>query len=176
MWVSFSSEKDVEEFLTLTGYQELPNISYDSTAITINGQKVASFNKDKKVYTFTPSPFLTTYLAQYNSLTIEKQRVLVNSSLAVRLIHDFSKSVIKIRNSGYVWAISSNPKNKNEGFTYEEFHPSIGNVNVWGSKNQWGDRVGKNISELNGKIDTVNLEKPCVMIIFGKTHRPRTPK
>jgi len=155
VWVNFSSVKDVEEFFTLTGYQELPNISYSSTAITINGQKVASFNKDKKTYIFTPSSFLTQYLAQYNSLTIEKQRVLVNSSLGVRLIHDFSKAVIKIRDSGYVWAISSNPQNKYEGFAYEEFHPSIGNVNVWGSKNQWGDRVGKNISELNGKIDTV---------------------
>jgi len=153
IWVKIASLEEAREFFIQSGLSEPLTIDFDPSSIKVNGQKVAAFHAEKKVYIFSASEFLTRYLKSYESLSTEKQREVVNSKFALRLIHDFSKAVIKIRNSGYVWAITANPKNQNEGSIYEEFHPSIGNVNVWNSKNKWGERVAKNISELNGQID-----------------------
>jgi methyl-accepting chemotaxis protein len=155
IWVKIASLEEAREFFIQSGLSEPLTIDFDPSSIKVNGQKAAAFHAEKKVYIFSASEFLTRYLKSYESLSVEKQREVVNSKFALRVIHDFSKAVIKIRNSGYVWAISANPKNQNEGFAYEEFHPSIGNVNVWNAKNKWGDRVGKNIAELNGQIDRI---------------------
>jgi methyl-accepting chemotaxis protein len=66
-----------------------------------------------------------------------------------------SKAAVKIRDSGYVWAITGTTGTDASGNAFEVFHPSISNLNVWKAKNFKGDMVGKNISTMNGRIDYV---------------------
>ena len=129
------AKNNLEEFLNTIGIKK-----------EINSEKENITIEDKEV--------IDSFINYYEQLTIEAQYELVNK-FGIKIIRDFSKSTIRIRKSSYVWAITGNPANSSEGKAFEAFHPSLEGVNVWNAKNYLGERVGKNISDMNGKIDSV---------------------
>lgn len=148
IWAKIASKQEAEEILRLFGTDEAA-LGYDASSIKLGDETIAQYNESKKLYVFSNSSVFDRIVDNYNKMNLESQRRIINEKYEIRIIRDFKKAAIKIRGSGYVWAITSNPGNKNEGKIFEETHPSLEGFNVWSSK------VGKNISEMNGQIDKV---------------------
>jgi methyl-accepting chemotaxis protein len=152
--VKFASDEDAKSFFKLLDI-EVNNIDLNSNYLIIAGRVVGKYISKTKSYTITDAGFLNKFNDNFHKLKIEKQYELAASKYAVRIIYDFSKAVVKIRNSGYVWAVTGNPGGQFEGRAYEAFHPAIGGLNVWNAKNYQGEPVGRTISNMKDSIDNV---------------------
>ena len=153
--IKFSSEEDVKAIFKLLDI-EAKNVDLSSSFLFVSSKPVGKYSNKAKSYVITDKVFLNTFVDNFRKLKIYKQRELIASKYAIRVIYDFSKAVVKIRNSGYVWAITGNPGGRFGGQAYEVFHPSIGGINVWNAKNYLGEPVGRNIGNMNEKIDSVS--------------------
>lgn len=142
---------NLKEFLNLFSIEFSDSYILNLSGIFFEGKQIAVYQSNKNRMVFKDFSFIHKMIAAYDQLELDKQRAIVNWRYNVRLIHDFSKAVIKIRDSGYVWAITGNPGNKNAEEIFEIVHPSIGALNVSYSVNY----VGRNIANMNGNIDTL---------------------
>ncbi len=165
IWIKVKSTDELKECLTLFGYKinEDTKIRIIQDIILKDDHQVGKLNEKKGVFVINEYGFLREILKAYNALSIEDQRRAFVSKYKARIIYDFSTGVIKIRSSGYVWAISGTPAGHKQGFAWEIFHPSISNVNVWKAKNFIGEKVGQKISFLNGRI---NKAKPDEIVRY----------
>ncbi len=150
--------KTIENVLTLLSSLKIDTaeskaIIRDNT-ILLNDKQIAKYISKKKVYEINETELINKINTNLKEISQSDYRSII-SKFDARFIHDFSKSTVKIRNSGYVWAISGNPEDKYNGKAYEIFHPSISGLNVWKAKNFQGERVGKKIAEMNGKINLI---------------------
>ncbi len=161
VWMKVKTTEDLHGCLKLFGYEPKKNddIKIIEEIILQGNHQIGKFDKNKSMFVITAFGFLRELMEKYNSLNTEEQRKVINSKYKVRIIYDFSTAVIKIRSSGYVWAIKGTPAGDEKGKAYEIFHPSISNLNVWKAKNFKGERVGQKISYLNGKIDTAKPDE-----------------
>jgi len=130
----------------------VPKSKLDDFLKTIGSNK--EIKDENENITISDSEIIEQFLIYYESLNIENQYEFVNN-YGIKIIRNFNQAVIKMRKSSYVWAITGNPQNSYEGKVYEAFHPSLEGVNIWAAKNYLGEKVGKNISEMNGKIDSI---------------------
>lgn len=159
IWIKVGNDEDLKQVMALFKFEDAKNLRLDSEAIIYSGRTIAALNKTTKLFVIKDAAFVNTLMTTFNKFDIDTQRKIVNSKYAVKMIYDFSKAAVKIRASGYVWAISGNPGDRFNGQAFEVFHPQIGNVNVWNAKNYLGELVGRKIGSLNGKIDTAGLDE-----------------
>lgn len=159
IWIKVGNDEDLKQVMALFKFEDAKNLRLDSEAIIYSGRTIAALNKITKLFVIKDAAFVNTLMTTFNKFDIDTQRKIVNSKYAVKMIYDFSKAAVKIRASGYVWAISGNPGDRFNGQAFEVFHPQIGNVNVWNAKNYLGELVGRKIGSLNGKIDTAGLDE-----------------
>ncbi len=153
VWVKINSAEKMKTFLTDLDIETKDKLyNLEDRKITQDGKVIAEYKENKKVYEINSHNLITEINSKLTHLPQNKFRELVGK-YGARFIHNFSKASIKIRNSGYVWAITGNPLNKYNGLAYEVFHPSISGVNVWKAKNFKGEFVGKKIANMNGQID-----------------------
>lgn len=134
-------------------------IKVTDNSVIINNIQVAEYVTTKKYFEINNLDFINKINDSLQKVSQSNYRDIINSKLKARFIHNFSKATIKIRNSGYVWAINGNPEDKYHGKTYEIFHPSISGLNVWKAKNFKGELVGRNIANMNGKINNVKQDE-----------------
>lgn len=156
IWFKAKDKQNFISFLTDLGIKDISDdkITFSNSKILIDDQNFALYKNKKKLYEISDTGNIKKILEYYYKLDISKRRDLVQKQ-SLKIIRNFSKSIIRIRNSGYIWAISGNPNNQYPGQAWEVFHPSIAGVNVWKAKNYQGEPVGKKISNMNGKIDSV---------------------
>ncbi len=150
MWVKLKNEKELQEFLESFNIKKPSQFKYTHSALFYKNDKIAFYVKEKELFIFTHSFFLEHIINRYSEMGVDEQRRLINNHFQVRIIRDFTKATVKIRNSGYVWAITANLDSKSS--VYEVFHPFIEGFNLERSRNFKGELVGKNISTLNGKF------------------------
>ena len=84
------------------------------------------------------------------SLPLDAQAGLVNGPRSMRLIFNLKAAAVRIRESGYVFAISGSDLNTIVP-VYELFHPTLTMVDVGQIKNSRGEQVGLMISQRRGK-------------------------
>jgi methyl-accepting chemotaxis protein len=153
----------VENAQKLQGFLDQFNItdevSINGNSIVIGGLEAGSYDVEKKQMSISNSFIINPFMEVFNSYSLEKQRELINGDIPFNIIYDISKAAIRIRDSGYVFAIQGNPGDKNNGYAYEIVHPSLVGVNVWKAENKFGERVGKNIAEMNGQINSVAADE-----------------
>jgi methyl-accepting chemotaxis protein len=150
--VKATSRNEVQDFFSALGFEDI-TVEIRSDQVYINGEKAGQIEQELTV--FQQDKWLANIIEAHNKMELEEQYKLINGKFKVSIIRNFDKAVIKIRDSGYVWAISGNPNDKYEGTAYEVFHPSLQGKNVWGAKNFKDERVGKNIGDMGGQIDRV---------------------
>jgi signal transduction histidine kinase len=85
-----------------------------------------------------------------DSMPLDVQASLVNGERAMRLKFDLRKAAVRIRESGYVFAVSGS----DPGISipvYELFHPTLTMVDVAQITNSHGEQVGLMISQRRGQ-------------------------
>lgn len=88
----------------------------------------------------------------FEAMDLRAQASLVNGPRAVRLRFDLAGAAVRIRSSGYVFAITRG-RDASLGGIYELFHPTLTMVDVSAVKNSLGEEVGLAISRLDGRRD-----------------------
>lgn len=88
----------------------------------------------------------------FEAMDLRAQAALVNGPRAMRLRFDLSTAAVRIRSSGYVFAITRG-RDASLGGIYELFHPTLTMVDVSTVKNSLGEEVGLAISRLAGRRD-----------------------
>jgi signal transduction histidine kinase len=89
----------------------------------------------------------------FEAMDLRAQASLVNGPRALRLRFDLASAAVRIRNSGYVFAISRG-RDPSLGGIYELFHPTLTMVDIATVTNSRGELVGLNISRLAGRRDS----------------------
>lgn len=88
----------------------------------------------------------------FEAMDLKAQAAVVNGPRALRLRYDIAGAAVRIRSSGYVFAISRG-RDEALGGVYELFHPTLTMVDVAEVTNSGGEEVGLNISRLAGRRD-----------------------
>ncbi|MDX9958126.1 MAG: ATP-binding protein [Spirochaetia bacterium] len=85
-----------------------------------------------------------------DAMPLDRQAWLVNGPRAMRLTFNLGNAAVRIRESGYVFAITGSEPGSNHP-VYELFHPTLTMVDVAKITNSLGEQVGLMISQRQGK-------------------------
>lgn len=85
-----------------------------------------------------------------DAMPLDVQAALVNGQRAMRLKYNLNTAAVRIRASGYVFAVSGSDPGANIP-VYELFHPSLTMVDVANIRNSHGEQVGLMISQRRGQ-------------------------
>lgn len=127
-------------------------------------------------YSISTGPALSVLSRSVLRLLPERRAELSAEPYKLSVLHDFQKAGIKIRKSGYVWAITATAPGDTANKSIEAFHPSIGGVDVSGLKNFKGELVGKEISTMTGKINTVQAGETVRYEYFWQNPTDPSPR
>ncbi len=95
---------------------------------------------------------LLTVKQSLDSLTVAEQAALANGERALRQRYNLKTAAVRIRESGYVFAITGSEPGSAQP-AYELFHPTLTMVDVSSIYNTRGEPVGKYISTRRGVRD-----------------------
>lgn len=87
-------------------------------------------------------------------LPLVEQYALANGPARITLWHDLSQAVLRIRNSGYVWAMIGGPSEVSGPF-YMPVHPRLAMIDADTMVNERGVPIGHELSNMTGRIDTL---------------------
>lgn len=88
----------------------------------------------------------------WDALDETGRRSLANQTLYIRVLRDSSRAVIRVGESGYIWALSA--LRGSSGPCWEFFHPQIEAIEGTFLVNARGERIGNEIATMNGRIDS----------------------
>ncbi len=115
------------------------------------GRVVGARNADG-TWSLLDPPWVARAGALWDAASEEERRRLANAPVYLRAERDISRSVIRVGQAGYVWAITAAPVP--DQAAYELFHPEIEAVDVGALANAAGERVGAEIARLRGFLGT----------------------
>jgi hypothetical protein len=85
-----------------------------------------------------------------DAMPLDMQAWLVNGPRSMRLKFNLGNAAVRIRESGYVFAVSGSDKGSRQP-VYELFHPTLTMVDVGQIRNSRGEQVGLMISQRQGE-------------------------
>lgn len=147
------------------------NISADSLSLTDLGSPAEGAR-----YTIKNGTALALMSGSVLRLLPEARAELSGEPYKLSVLHNFQEAGIKIRASGYVWCITATSPGDTTAKSIEAFHPSIGGVDVSGLKNFKGELVGREISTMTGKIDTVEVGETVRYEYFWQNPSDPSPR
>lgn len=86
------------------------------------------------------------------SLPFRRQQEFANGPMQLRLVYDLSKAAVRIRASGYVFALVSAADEAGNGKILEVFHPRLSGVEVSDITNDAGASVARDLVALAGTL------------------------
>ncbi|MBN1241923.1 MAG: response regulator [Spirochaetales bacterium] len=85
-------------------------------------------------------------------IPIQRQQEFANGPMQLRLVHDLSKAAVRIRSSGYVFALTQAVDDGGSGKLHEVFHPRLSSVDVSDIRNDAGEPVARELVALAGTL------------------------
>ncbi len=85
-------------------------------------------------------------------LPFRKQQEFANGPMQLRLVYDLSKAAVRIRSSGYVFALSFAEDDDGDGKLHEIFHPRLSSVDASDITNAEGEAVARGLVALAGTL------------------------
>ncbi len=95
--------------------------------------------------------------AAWDALDEAGRRVLANKTPYLRVTRDASRAIIRLGDTGYVWAITEAADRDTPCF--ELFHPQLEAVEVTRLTNARGERVGAEIASLHGYLSSARRDE-----------------
>ena len=143
---------EAADLLLRAGYPVDPAGAADGSALSLPGLPAVPRDEAAKGYVMTDPAFIAVFSDAWAGLPDELRFELANGERKIAIGRTLSKAVLKMLQSGYVWAITGDPDGSREKLVFEAMHPSLEGVNVSGLLNYRGEPVGLTIARMNGRI------------------------
>ncbi len=126
------------------------------TIIDAGGTVCGSLEPDG-TWSVTDQHVVAAGAAVWDALDEAGRRALANQTPYLRVTRDASRAIIRLGDTGYVWAITEAADRDTPCF--ELFHPQLEAVEVTRLTNARGERVGAEIASLHGYLNSARRDK-----------------
>ncbi len=132
----------------------------DTHILDDSGREIGKQNPSGE-WVLTAAHWVSKGAYKWDSLLEEQRRRYANAKNYVQVSRDISKAVVRLGNSGYLWAISAatNP----DMHCFELIHPQLEGIDITYSTNSKKIRVGFEIASLRGLLLSPEADKIASM-------------
>jgi len=86
------------------------------------------------------------------TIPFRRQQEFANGPMQLRLVYDLAKAAVRLRTSGYVFALSSTEDDSGNGKVHEIFHPRLAAVDASDILNDEGEAIARGLVALAGTL------------------------
>jgi len=153
------SEMELQDFLR--DYLETENIYVNGTVIQDDSGREIGKGKPESGWVVTASHWVGKGAYKWDSLSEAERRRYANAEKYMQVSRDISKAVVRLGNTGYIWAISAVTE---PGMPcYELIHPQLEGIDITHVTNNRQVPVGYEIATLRGLLLTPEVESYASM-------------